>query len=202
MFSVVVFFLDTRQNMSWNRSSYDPCSYMQSVKQSTVPLEYHLSPPSCGNCYPPSSTAHPQGQGVSVPSSPERIPPKQRLVDIEEELQRYGTLQKCSSTKYKPECLGLAQGQFTAPAKTVPDCFFAARPTRLENPPKNLKGRVQERWDTHCKDPQANAFFNREGVNISNRLLVKDNHRPVIPAPLNQTAVHPHTHRPSPLSSN
>ena len=66
------------------------------------------------------------------------------------------------------------------------DCFFVAEDTRLSNPPSNLRGTGINRFEWLCKNPQNNIEVPFD-YNISNRIVVKDNHRPLIPTPIDQT---------------
>ena len=62
--------------------------------------------------------------------------------------------------------------------------------TRFTNPASTLRGTGINRWQWLCKDPQTNAL---EGFDhsVSSRIIVKDNHRPLIPVAFDQTAVLP-----------
>jgi hypothetical protein len=53
-----------------------------------------------------------------------------------------------------------------------------------------LRGHGWNRWEWLCHDPQENVSRPFEW-NVSNRILVKDNHRPCIPKPLDPTPVLP-----------
>ena len=62
--------------------------------------------------------------------------------------------------------------------------------TRLSNPSCNLRGTGWNRWEWLCDNPQERVLMPFD-TNISNRLVVKDNHRPVIPKLIDQTPILP-----------
>ena len=62
--------------------------------------------------------------------------------------------------------------------------------TRLSNPSCNLRGTGFNRWEWLCNNPQERVLIPFD-VNVSNRLVVKDNHRPVIPTLIDQTSILP-----------
>jgi hypothetical protein len=62
--------------------------------------------------------------------------------------------------------------------------------TRLSNPSCNLRGTGWNRWEWLCQDPQERVEIPFD-YNINNRLVVRDNHRPLIPKPLDQSAALP-----------
>jgi hypothetical protein len=71
------------------------------------------------------------------------------------------------------------------------DCpAIHAEDTRLTNPPVTLRGTGWNRFETLCRDPQATAIVPFE-FNIANRIVAKDNHRPYIQRPINQSAALP-----------
>ena len=66
------------------------------------------------------------------------------------------------------------------------DCLMTSEETRTTNPACNLRGTGWNRWEWLCLDPQERVEIPFDH-NINNRILVKDNHRPCIPKPLDQT---------------
>jgi len=182
--------------MSYSKHIYDKASYQQSINQSIGPGVYNLARPkvSCTNCYPWSPTARLQTQGVSHVSDT-------FLIDIDSDLS--GITRKLSKNimdQYAPTCpdtvcsSGESCGQgVTGTCPTVvntldhmSDCFFAAEDTRLTNPSCNLRGTGWNRWEWLHNNPQE-GFIGLDmpfDNNINNRIIVKDNHRPVIPTPI------------------
>ena len=71
--------------------------------------------------------------------------------------------------------------------KHFPNCFIPAEETRTTNPPCNLRGTGWNRWESLSINPQKNIEMSFPN-NISNRILVKDNHRPLIPTPIDVSA--------------
>lgn len=70
------------------------------------------------------------------------------------------------------------------------DCGMSVDDTRLSNPPCNLRGTGINRWEWLCLNPQDRVEVPFD-TNISNRIVVKDNHRPCVPTPLDQQGVLP-----------
>ncbi len=189
--------------MSFSKNIYDEESYQQSINQSVGPGSYHLGVPrvSCKPCFPTDPTIMLQGQGVShIKDTP--------LVDVSSEL--YGINRKLSKNindQYIPSCpdsvcssgevcgqgvVGTCAngGHSNNTLEHMSDCSLPTEDTRLTNPPCNLRGTGWNRWQHLHTNPQANVEipFN---WNISNRILVKDNHRACIPTPLDPRQVLP-----------
>ena len=191
--------------MSFNKSIYDFGSYKQDLNQSVGPGMYHLNKPviSCQPCYPYTPSIRLQQQGDSISG-------KQSLIDVDSELlnitRKYSRNPK---EKYIPNCpdsmcksgevcgngavdscklhAGMKPGSRATDSDLVhmPDCFTPAEDTRLSNPSCNLRCTGWNRWEWLCKDPQEKVLIPFDW-NISNRLVAKDNHRPIIPKPLDQ----------------
>ena len=204
--------------MSFNRPSYDEGAYKKSLEQSTGPMNYHLGTPSngddnCEGCYPYPPTIRLQLHGDSVIKG---VP----LVDVDSELMGLNRqLSKDPSALYKPCCIdsmqrtgttctggmpcgsgvtsechgaGLRAGQRPSDVnlKHFKDCMFSQEPTRLSNAPCNLRGTGWNRWEWLCINPQERVEIPFDW-NVSSRTLAKDNHRPCIPTPLDQTPAMP-----------
>jgi|APSaa5957512535_1039671.scaffolds.fasta_scaffold56838_1 hypothetical protein len=145
------------------------------------------------------------GSGVSVDSD-------RYFVDVESELRSIGVpLSKDPqfiSNHRNPKCNGVTSneglpcgGGVTASVSCndctrgsragdrglmhFKDCTIPSEDTRLSNPPSNLHGTGWNRFDYLHQNPQDNAIF-KFHVPINNRLVVKDNHRPCVPRPINQ----------------
>ena len=204
--------------MSFNRPSYDEGAYKKWIEQSTAPMNYHLGTPSngdenCEGCYPHPPTIRLQYHGDSVIKG---VP----LVDVDSELLGLNRqLSKDPSTLYRPCCLDSMQRNGTtctggmpcgtgvtaecSSANTKPwqrpsdvnlkhfkDCMFNQEHTRLSNAPCNLRGTGWNRWEWLCINPQERVEIPFDW-NVSSRTLAKDNHRPCIPTPLDQTPAMP-----------
>lgn len=169
--------------MSLNRLNYDTCQSKQRIAESTGPGNYMINTPpiSCEPCYPYAPSIRLQQQGCSVDSS---VP----LIDIDSELIGITRpASKCPSRKWIPDsCTNKKQPSLTH----FKDCSFAAEETRTSNPACNLRGTGFNRWDYLCKNPQERVEMPFDW-NVDNRLLVKDNHRPCVPTPIDPTLALP-----------
>jgi hypothetical protein len=197
--------------MSFNRLNYDSGAYEQTIEQSVQPGNYNLGTPkiSCNECYPYPPSVRLQYQGNSVDKT-------KHLVDVGSEL--LGLCKKNSKDNkknYSPCCPNavctsgeicgqgvvgecktnnkkLKKGQRYSDdnLKHWKDCFIPREDTRLSNPSCNLRGTGWNRWEWLCLDPQDRVEIPFD-YNISNRIIVKDNHRPCIPTPIDPKPVLP-----------
>ena len=170
--------------MSFNRLNYDTCAYKQDLYQSVGPGEYRLTePPNVDKlCFPESPQVRAQKIGVSVRKD---MP----LIDVDSELMNLTRpATNCPSRKYIPDgtqC-GLTNPDDANANNNLQhgnDCYFSVEDTRLSNPPCTLRGTGWNRWEWMCQDPQERVLMPFD-YNINNRLVVKDNHRPCIPKPI------------------
>jgi hypothetical protein len=169
--------------MSFNRLNYDTCAYKQNLYQSVGPGEYRLTEPpnSCNICLPETPQIRLQKQGVSVRGD---MP----LIDVDSELlnlTRPAT--NCPSKKYVPDGSQCGLTNPNAPQNRNlehgSNCHFGIEDTRISNPPCTLRGTGWNRFEWLCLDPQDRVLMPFDN-NISNRIVVKDNHRPCIPTPI------------------
>jgi len=197
--------------MSFNRLNYDTGTYKQELNQSIGPGNYHLNQPpvSCTPCYPYPSTVRLQHSGDSVQKDI-------FMIDVDSELS--GLFRKNSrnpKNKYIPCCDGVTctsgepcgqggsagcksklfnikRGQRFGDQnlKHWQDCFTPAEDTRLNNPACTLRGTGWNRWEWLCQDPQERIEMPFDW-NVNNRIIVKDNHRPLIPHPISPEPVLP-----------
>lgn len=185
--------------MSFTKLSYDKGAYTSNLNQSVGPGVYRLGEPtiSCEQCYPYPPSIRLQHQGDSISN-------KNLLVDVDSEL--LGITRKLSqdpSTRYQPECNGnlCSSGEPCGQGvsgnckrdnnlKHWKDCFLPAEDTRLSNPSCNLRGTGWNRWEWLCINPQERVEMPFDH-NIQNRIVVKDNHRPCIPTPVDPTPLLP-----------
>lgn len=156
--------------MSFNRLNSDACQYKQMLNESIGPGHYQLgTPPNCDPCVPDTPKMRLQRHGVLY-----NFP----LVDHESELFNIkNPSTKCPTKQYYPSACnnGTPIG--------YGNCFKESDETRNSNPASNLRGTGWNRWEILCKNPQEKALVPFD-FNISNRLIVKDNHRPCIPRPV------------------
>ena len=165
--------------MSFNRLNYDTCAYKHTLSESIGPGEYQINTPpiSCDPCFPKDPAYRLQRQGASVNT-------RQPMIDVDSELLGITRLSsRCPSKKFLPKenkkgeiCEGEPQQHFK-------ECDMpVAEDTRINNPSCNLRGTGWNRWEWLCLDPQERVLMPFD-YNISNRIVVKDNHRPCIPKP-------------------
>lgn len=186
--------------MSFSNINYDKETYQQSINQSVGPGVYHLAQPSapsaCNQCYPVAPDIRLQKQGNShIQNTP--------IVDVQSEL--YGITRKLSKNvknQYIPSCPNSVCNSGETQYNLVhrKDCFIPAEDTRLSNPSCNLRGTGWNRWEWLCNNPQ-DRVEQPYDWNIQNRILVKDNHRPCIPNPIDQTPALPHNEESIPCSN-
>ncbi len=171
--------------MSSNRLFYDTCQAKQQIFESVQPGNYMLGMP-FSNCAPcVSNDPHNRLQATQPTKS-------QELIDVDSELMNITKPStKCSSKKWPngSTCLNYDHSQ----ANVVPpspdqidgeeDCFAKTDDTRLNNPPCNLRGTGWNRWEWLCMNPQDKVEL-PFAAGTCNRILVKDNHRPCIPTPI------------------
>ena len=203
--------------MSSNRLNYDICQYQQVLAESVGPGHYQLNTPpiSCEPCYPSDVQIRLQRSGGGVDTSQPLIDIDSELMNITRPSS------KCPSRKFLPVCKdytadGYPCGQGVVPtcqtcvdngkvgmhsADKCPDqyspgptnwknCGMNVEDTRLSNPACNLRGTGINRWEWLCLNPQDRVEIPFDN-NISNRIVVKDNHRPCVPTPLNQQPAQP-----------
>ena len=182
--------------MSFNRLAYDTCSYKQVLAESISPGVYQINKPpvSCEPCYPDDPRIRLQSRGASVSETTS-------LIDVDSEM--LGITRKnsrCPENKY----LSHSQASHNCGAQTgsvgkecngsvcldynpihFGNCFKPVEDTRLSNPPCTLRGTGWNRWEWLCQDPQERVEIPFD-YQIHSRTVVKDNHRPCIPNPLDQ----------------
>lgn len=166
--------------MSKTTLKSDKCSYKHDLRQSIACGDYYLGTPQVD-----SSACFFANDSVQTKRHPQSACKDQLAIDIDSEL--IGITRKnsrCPDLHYIP-------GQNTCQTVNLMDCAFIPQEhTRISNPPSTLKSSGWNRWEWLCKDPQEKALVPFD-FNISNRLIVKDNHRPCIQQPLDQTSCLP-----------
>ena len=173
--------------MSFNRLDYDTCAYKQELSESIGPGEYQLSTPNinCEDCFTKDPQLVLQRSGVSVAKT---VP----MIDVDSELMNITRkLSNCSSNDFIPKFNSEGEIDNSLEQVHFKDCAMPTREnTRLSNPACNLRGTGWNRWEWLCNNPQERVLLPFD-TNIANRLVVKDNHRPVIPKPLDQDSILP-----------
>lgn len=160
--------------MSFSALNYDPCAYEKNVKQSIGTGEYVLSVPknNCkNNCFYPSPY-------IRLDKTRSSSCKNKLLVDIDSELIGLNTI---ASKCHKPI-------DYECNEEHLDDCsnnFLSPEDTKLSNPPCTLRGTGWNRWEWLCENPQDKSMINFQ-TNINDRIVAKDNHRPLVPLPLSQ----------------
>ncbi len=206
-----------QQNMggdSWQRLSYDPLTYKMDLKQSTQPMMYTLDPiyttPSCGgsNICRPADIGYIGRVGTSIDQ-------QNGLIDTESELKllnyrasnapQHKYIPKCSQqscqTGYPgPEAGGIqfdVMDQDKCPQKGnkvhFADCpKLRTEYSRVSYPVCDMRGTGVNRFQPLCQDPQDRSRWEHPSeIGINYRMVVKDNHRPCIPKPMDNSALLP-----------
>ena len=173
--------------MSFNKLNYDTCSYKQALSESVGPCEYQLGMPfiSCEDCFSKDPQLILQRMGASVAKN---VP----MVDVDSELLNINRkLSNCSSNEFIPKFDKNGEIDNTIESVHFKDCNIPTREnTRLSNPPATLRGTGWNRWEWLCENPQTRSLIPFD-YNINNRLVTKDNHRPLIPRPIDQSVFLP-----------
>jgi len=187
---------------------YDPVTYATDIKQSTQPLKYRMDPlyaNTCGDTCRPSDVGYISRVGVSIDR-------QHSLSDTESDLRLLNyRASQAPQDKYLPE---QAPGYFTGypngggiqhrvmeqdanvnPSDKFhfPECKkLRTEYTRITYPTCDLKGTGVNRFQPICLDPQhPSRWIQPSEIGINYRMVAKDNHRPCIPKPLDQTLAHP-----------
>jgi hypothetical protein len=180
------------KRMSLSSLNNDPCTYKTNLHQSVGIGNYYTGQPrqDCQNCFPEDSqfiigskNIGPIEHGISGSTCTDP-----GLMDMSNEL--------LGLTRPSTNC---PKGHYQKKPANKTDCKLQNRnscqmvrteDTRLSNPPCTLRGTGWNRWEWLCNNPQDNVTMPFD-YNISNRIVVKDNHRPVIPKPINQAPILP-----------
>lgn len=165
--------------MSFSRLGYDSCAYKHRLVESIGAGEYMLDNNNvCSPCFVPSPTINVQRFGASICDK--------NLIDVDSELLGLNIRQsKCPSKKYLP-----TDKKFCNPHELKECNDLDAESTRLSNPPCTLRSTGWNRWEHLCQNPQDNVITPFDW-NVSNRIVVKDNWRPLVPTPLDQSLALP-----------
>ena len=165
--------------MSFNRLNYDRDAYRQDLRESVGQGLYALNTPlsDCKACFPPDNkNTQNMNSAVCVNRS---------LIDVSSELLGITrNSSKAPQEKYLPDAK-YCQNAILRDCDTI-----HTEDTRLSNPPITLRGTGWNRWEWLCRDPQQNAFVPFD-YNVANRIVAKDNHRPYLQRPIDQSAALP-----------
>lgn len=171
--------------MNFTRLDYDNCTYEHNLKQSVGVGDYIINTPTieCNGCYIRDPT---QRLGKFVGGS---VASDKPLVDVSSELLNITRkASNCPTQKYIPGADPFCN------LKHLPVCdSYTAEDTRISNPPCTLRSTGWNRWEWLCKNPQDKALIPFD-YNINYRMIVKDNHRPCLPHPIDFTQTLPPDH--------
>jgi len=171
--------------MNFNRLNYDTCTYQHNLKQSVGVADYILGMPrvNCNACF----NANPSAGNIDTQAT---VKSKDALVDIDSELMGLNRkASNCPTSAYIPDLSRPEELRY--PTTPIADCrAISVEETRLSNPPSTLREQGWNRWEVLLENPQARAEVPFR-FNVNNRLIVKDNHRPYVPTPVNQAHVLP-----------
>lgn len=172
-------------NMSFNRLSYDDCTYMHNLKQS-IGVGHHVldgNSSRCEPCFPDDPRAQ-LGEGNAV-----GVCANTPLIDVDSELMGLTRrASKCPEKQYLPKKDGYCVLKSPVSCRSE----YTSEDTRLTNPPCTLRGTGINRWEWLCQNPQEDIQVPFETL-INNRLIVKDNHRPCLPHLMDQSLALPPT---------
>lgn len=181
--------------MSFNRLNSDSCTYRHNLKQSVGAADYMLNEPNieCQTCFKADpnlrmSNKARRSTGVSLCDG--------LLIDVDSELKNINkAATNCPTEKYIP-------GKKFCNLKHFKDCqtTIPVENTYISNPGSTLRGTGWNRFEWLCKNPQENALVPFD-FNINNRIIVKDNHRPCVPEPIDQTFGLPNDNTPHPVAN-
>lgn len=167
--------------MSFNRLNYDTGTYKKDLNQSIGPGIYVLAKPKVNSICDKNNRRKKCLQG--------------NFIDIDSELQGLNRKNTNNpSKKYRPKSTNLVcngiDDALGLGADFLDDCIIQPEDTRLSNPPCTMRETEINRFDWLSSNPQSMCEIPFTH-NISNRILVKDNHRPIIPNPISSIPVLP-----------
>lgn len=190
---------------NWSRTKYDLGTLETDTRQSTAPLEFRLDPTAaerCNICRAPDSGWIGK-QGVSYNTN---LP----LIDTESELKNITRIHSNNpSYKYIPYCPncgectsgsglpcgeGLTGGCHNCKPQLFhfPKCDLKFEYTRLSNPTCTMRETGKNRFQPSCMNPQDVSRWEHPGeIGINYRMVVKDNHVPCIPFPVDPSEAMP-----------
>lgn len=167
--------------MNFTRLNYDTCTYKTNLRSSVGPGDYMLATPTieCQACFVADPLLAPKGKGVAACTNKPLVDVDSELIGISRKASR------CPSDKYIPTAEQFCTTNKLADCRAIP-----LEDTRVSNPPCTLRSTGWNRWEWLCQNPQDKALIPFD-FNISNRIVVKDNHRPCVQKPVSQTPILP-----------
>lgn len=165
--------------MTLTRLDYDKCTYAHNLAQSVGPGQYWVKTPMphCEECISDDPRIRLNKHGNSKCAD-------RPLIDVDSEVKNITRrASNCPLDKYvsrnKPHCAEIKH------MRRCRDEVMMSEDTRYSNPPCTLRGTHNgfNRWEWLCQNPQERVGMPFD-VQINSRILSKDNHRPVLPEPI------------------
>jgi len=191
---------------------YDPVAYATDLDQSTRPMKYRTDPLYANTC---SETCRPGDIGY-IGRVGVSIDRQHNLPDTESDLKLLNYRSSSApQDKYLPtgnfgyqtgypngggiqhEIMDQDQNVNASDKFHFPECKkLRTEYTRITYPTCDLKGTGVNRFQPICLDPQhPSRWIQPSEVGINYRMVAKDNHRPCIPKPMDQTLALPKPNR-------
>ncbi len=174
--------LDELKQQSMNRRTYDGCKTSDDLRVTTGPGRYQMDIPqqSCEACFAPEPTVRQQMWGASLNQGFMKTDVESDLFNI----NRPTTRTVCD--QYNPDKNKIN----AAGVKNVKECSFPQTHSRLVDPPCNNRAVGWNRWEWLCDNPQESVMIPFDNL-VTTRLQKKDQFRPCIPVPQDQSALLP-----------
>lgn len=183
--------------MAFSNLKYDTGAYQTTIKQSTGPIHYRLDPIQNNQCQPcrPAEPGYLGKVGVSLPKF-------MSLINVDSEIRglNYPTT-KDPSEQFNPnqpnpniEETDAQNGGMNKPwneqeTYNLPECNLTTEHSRLSLPVCLNREIGINRFDPLCLHHQdENRWLHPGEIGINYRMVVKDNHRPCVPKPLDPRA--------------
>src|SRR3989304_5949874 len=168
---------------SFENLIYDTGTYNVDLRQSTAPLEWILDPNYANTCNPcfPIDPSYIGKVGVSIAKDTP-------LIDVESDLKLLNYRNSRNpQDKYIPPTHCVTNNYH------FPNCQNLTEYSRISLPVCTNRGVVSpNRYSPLCLDPQnENRWLQPSEIGINYRMVVKDNHTPCIPYPMNPCLVLP-----------
>lgn len=165
--------------MSFSQLSYDPCAYNKSLVESLGPGQYLVDAEARTKIKKDAFFTSPY---VRLERSGVAECADRPLIDVDSELM--GLTKPASRCREAPDAAcGLTKLSDTESGLDPED-------TKISNPPCTLRGSGWNRWEWLPRDPQDKAILPFPTM-VQNKLVVRDNHRPCVPTPVDQGAALP-----------
>ena len=201
--------------MSFNRLNFDTCQYEQTIHESIAPGDYMLETPpnGCEHCYPWAPTVRLQYGGDSINTTKPLVDTHSELLNINKRASKCAQNKWISqnlenSSNFNARTNRILKNKYPTESFTNPpmgnnrcnskdntlthwkDCFHHSVESRYSHPASTLRGTGFDRWEWLCFNPQEKASIPFDCY-IPNRIVVKDNHRPCIPKPIDHRPLLP-----------